>query len=1183
MSQDARPLATEPATQAAGESGTLPEVPAAIRGLSGRIEYVGPDTFILLDADGRPQPVPGMSYEDFLAAWKKAQNVSPPDRQPRFVVEDVHIGGTADERRAVLKYELTVRLLTNEPVAVPLALSAAILQGQPRFWKTSQESRVKSQEPEVPTGGSVAPERSVPALDSQLSTLDFLAFDAERGGWVAWFNGQPGERHTLSFDMLVPLSHDGAATMLSIGCPRALVSRLTVEVRPAAKDFGVTSGTVLSQEPTPGGTRLEIAGAMGQFAFSWKPAASSTPELGSVLAARGAIRVSIDGRSVRSDARLTVQSYGGRFDRFRVRLPVGAKLIEEKRADGPPDAGRRISIEASAPRDGQPPTVADRPMLLVQLFESQAGPVVVDLSTEQPLSVLDADAPVELAGFEVLGAVRQFGDITLRVADDWQARWDAGRYVRQVDPSEIDSRLQQTGLTAAFQYDRQPWSLGVRFAARRFRVYVTPQYFMECLPDEARLRVRLAYQVLGPRAHEFRVDLKGWELTAEPIESGGLVDRDRVVVESDGTLVLPLAQASTRRAEIAFVVRRATPRDSGPISLPLPMPAAESVGTGELVVRAAVGIELTPDMSRSIGLTPTPVTAAPAALQAAGGEEFRFHCLPLEAVFAAERARRTRDVSTESRTQVDINALEVRTDQWIDYNVRFEPIQELTLTVPQDIPWSADRTEVVLTAPVAANDTRSDAPESTLRSVDSAEVRGLPGGGASRIVKIMLPQPRLGRFSIRVRANWDRPALSSDGGALLVPLAIPAEGKSATQRAVVVTGRELAATITSAAATSWQPLANKDASVGAHPSPMEYVASRPEAVLPLIVSAVDLNVPSSTVVERAWLQTWISGVTRQDRAAFRFRSIASEVAVELPPETQSMEIEVLLDGRPAPAVARGAGRLVVPLRQESRAESQESRAIPNAPALGSRLLALDSSSSTHTLELRYRQTVAQPLVARSRLTPPQMVAVRGVSEMYWQLVLAGDRHIVRSTELTPCSRWQWLGSFFGRRPTKSQAELEQWAGATSGLAPSDGQSEYLYSGLAPAASIELVTAPRWLIVLVTSAGVLMLAIAWIYVPVKRRGWIVAMSACLLGALAVTFPTPAVLLGQASVVGLLLATLAMWLARLASRVPRGLPQLTSGSSGRQATPHSLASSSPLSPVAAASASSATAIRVGESEQ
>ena len=108
--------------------------------------------------------------------------------------------------------------------------------------------------------------------------------------------------------------------------------------------------------------------------------------------------------------------------------------------------------------------------------------------------------------------------------------------------------------TVAFQYDRQPWSLRARVVARPMVVHVTPDYALDLGPDEARLRVQLIYQVPGARAFEFRVQLRGWELTPDPIESNGLVDRDGVLVTRDGMLVLPLAQASSRRAEISFSV-----------------------------------------------------------------------------------------------------------------------------------------------------------------------------------------------------------------------------------------------------------------------------------------------------------------------------------------------------------------------------------------------------------------------------------------------------------------------------------------------------------------------------------------------------------------------------------------------------------------------------------------------------
>src|SRR5690242_12904037 len=56
-------------TEASTPTNTPPAPPAPPTG--SQVQYVGPDTYILLDSQGRPQPMPGMTYEDFLTAWKK--------------------------------------------------------------------------------------------------------------------------------------------------------------------------------------------------------------------------------------------------------------------------------------------------------------------------------------------------------------------------------------------------------------------------------------------------------------------------------------------------------------------------------------------------------------------------------------------------------------------------------------------------------------------------------------------------------------------------------------------------------------------------------------------------------------------------------------------------------------------------------------------------------------------------------------------------------------------------------------------------------------------------------------------------------------------------------------------------------------------------------------------------------
>ncbi len=1087
-----------------------------VRGPAGPIQYVGPDTYILLDAEGRPQAMPGMTYEDFMAAWKQSQQAEGHERQARFTIDSVDINGTAAGDRAELRFNVTVRLLSDEPVDVPLGLIGAILKGQPRFG------------PDVGGGDAARKER--------------LDFDPGRGGFVAHLAGRAGERRSVSLELLVPLARDGAETTLALNCPRALTATLALDVDAAVSEANVSKGALLTREPRAGGgTRLSAAGLAGQFRISWSTAEVAAAELSTVLSAAGAIQVSIDGRSVRTDARLTVRSYGGSFDRFRVRLPPGATLIQSRANAGDKEPGYRITLEDEAGGgEKRRPAAALGQVALVQLLAKQQGPVVVELATEQPLGLSDSDVAVKLAGFEVLGAVRQFGDVALRVADDWQARWDAGQFVRQVDASELEATLQQPGLTGAFQYDRQPWSLGARVSARERRVQVTPEYELECLPDEARLKVHFTYQILGARAYEFRVDLRGWERTADPLESGGLVDRERTVLTEDGLLVLPLSQPSLRRAEISIVLRRAVPRDARRLDLPLPVPVAESVATGDLVVRAAPGIELMPDAARSKGLTPTPVTTADGAAPGDDLSEFRFRCFQPDAVFAADRVSRPRDVAVEVATHVDIGPEQARVRERVEYEVRFEPITELMFDLPGELKLDDEVVDVALVA--TGGDDERDAsdgrPETLLRFASDPESGDPAGGDLARRVRVVLPQPRLGWFAVELRYSVNRPQSPSSRGSWSIPLGRPVDGRPGECRATVRMPRDLGVALdpASAAATWKSAETNREsASQGA-----EFVATRPEPTLPLVVHAVDVNLPSATLVERAWLQTWLTGSTRQDRAAFRFRTSGQMVTVELPPETAAEEVEVLLDGQPADGASRETGRISVQMA-------------PRSDNRGAEMDQLEAARP-HTLELRYRRASIDRVLTRRRLTPPQMVGMKAMADVYWQIVLPGDRHVIESPpQLAAASQWQWLGSFWGRRPTHSQAELEQWVGASTQQAPTSAQNEYLYSGLAPVSSIEVVTAPRWFIVLVSSGAVLALALAWMYVPAVRRRWIVVAVACLLATLAVAYPTPAMLLAQAAVLGVLLAGLAVLIARLAARPTQWYLPVPGGSSHRQLTP------------------------------
>jgi hypothetical protein len=644
------------------------------------------------------------------------------------------------------------------------------------------------------------------------------------------------------------------------------------------------------------------------------------------------------------------------------------------------------------------------------------------------------------------------------------------------------------------------------------------------------------------------------------------VDQNRIVVTPEGTLVLPLSQASSRRAAVAFTLRRSATRDVSRLELPLPMPLADSIGTGELTVRSTPDIELLPDLANSTGLVSAP--SLPGNFAASGDDGGRLHfrtLLPM-ATFVTDRSTRPRDVITESTTLIDIQAEVAQIDQRIDYVVRYEPIAELVFEMPDELALEADHLDLQLVTATSQNGSSSEESGTPLHvnPVDE-ESAALSLLGARRL-RVMLPQPRIGRFAVRIRY---RPAPSVAGAAdrdWSIPLIHADDGKFVRHQATVRASHNVTVTLDSnGEENSWQPAPlAKDGD--ARNAASVFASNAPELFLPLAIETGRPDSAAVTVVERVWLQTWISKELQQDRAAFRLRTTGDQVTVELPPA--AAEFELLVDKEPAEVVSRAPGRVVVRVSQSNEPPTLSGSGAP----------------TLHTLELRYRQPHEHNTLARHQLIPPQIEGSTALSQVYWHIVLPGNEHVVYSPQqLASASQWQWLGTFWGRRPLKSQAELEAWVGAAEQPAPVGGQSEYLFTGLLPVASMEVGTMPRWLIVLAASAVVLALAIAWVYVAAARRTWILAVVAVAIAAAAITYPSAAMLLAQASAIGLVLAVVSMILTRVLVRPARmSVVPIVSPSSQRMATPRT--DSMLLQPVFSAASTAPTAsLRGSDSER
>ena len=155
------------------------------------------------------------------------------------------------------------------------------------------------------------------------------------------------------------------------------------------------------------------------------------------------------------------------------------------------------------------------------------GPVEIHLSTRRNFTQEQPPDGFDLAGFEVLGAARQWGTIAVAVGNDRQVVWGPQQGVRQTDL--LPESLHGEGIVAGFEYSSYPYTLTAGLAPRKTRINVDPEYVLlvgqdridiggeiilfyprgkgQCLaPGHARLGNRRgrAGKYRGPRRHRSR-------------------------------------------------------------------------------------------------------------------------------------------------------------------------------------------------------------------------------------------------------------------------------------------------------------------------------------------------------------------------------------------------------------------------------------------------------------------------------------------------------------------------------------------------------------------------------------------------------------------------------------------------------------------------------------------------------
>ena len=1037
------------------------------------VERAEPDVLYVLDGEGKEYvPLINHTLEEIRRALLAIDGGSGGPTRPRYRLKNLSASGTVEKDHAVLQIDLEIEASDENWVRVPLRLGGIVLDRPPQIEGEGQH---------------------------------LLDYESASHEYVAWFRGTTEKPRRIALHALAPIERQAGRASLRLNAPRAVTSQLKLTVPLAEAAGEVSKDSVLAEtRQLEGATEFRVTGLSGDFSIAWQKPDPARDESPAILSVDGQVVAQIDGRGVRTSAALRVNAFGREFSNFKVRLPRGATLL--------PDNQTEYRVVPVADDDGaaQEGAAAHQPQVVeVRLKAKTSGPLLVKLVTDQGHDVTHGGS-FELGGFEVLGAVRQYGYLAVQVKDDWQVTFGARQGVQQSE--DLPAEMPREDVVAGFVYYGQPYSLPARIAPLPTRTSVEPSFRLTVEPRQLVLDATFHYHVSGAKIFSIELDLANWTLDDATLGPPVLVKAAGLVYGQGSSLLVPLQQAATGEVELTFKARQPIAADARSIDVRFPRAVADSFGGADVTIVCDDNVVLAPRAAELIGLTNESRSAADRGPPSRQPVE-TYRADSPEARFVADFHRATRTIAARVESHVKLSGTAAKIEQTFHYAIANEPAEALVLDVPAAL---------AETGPIGV---RLDGKPLKAERVSTGPAKS----GAGVRLRVPLAEPRLGDCELTTSYSWqgDAPMEVPPLTTMLVeiPLVMPVDHECSSNEVTVESSPGLHVEPRGKLWTSVDESdrdgettvdvssANERTSAEGK-APLRLIAANACPELALTVRLDEQQATGALVVERSLVLTNLSNHARQDRAVYRFSTRARRLALRLPADAAHARYWLQADAGPRREITRDV------------AERDDDRLIP-LPAAGG-----------YVLDLTYDLPRRPAHRGRTAIELPQLVGPLSVRLGYWQLTLPPDEYLLAGpADWTPEFVWQrQLLSWF-RRPLLDGRDLNTWIGAPGDEVSAPAGNRYLFSTIEPLGSFDVGTVRRSLLVLTVSGLVLALGLIWLYWrPARRPVWLFLAGVATLSA-AGLWPDAALLWLQAAVFGGLLALTAVALERLLARPRR----------------------------------------------
>ncbi|MHC2069972.1 hypothetical protein ACYFX5_21065 [Bremerella sp. T1] len=1034
--------------------------------------YYFPIEDSVIGENGPLERVIDFPAEEFRKWYKEFYSNSTPKNLPKYSLEDVTANISIEGSHALLDVTYEVVPHASGWIRIPIGLQHAIFR---------------------------SPVEVYPDLSAR---LDRPSANMASNGYSLWCEFPDRDQVLLSpeantpvtfrVQALLPLSVRSDETSLETNLPADTKCVVKLDIPQPGANVSHKGSMVekdLPELPPIGHSMKLLEFAGGTLSLSWRFDEQAMSEQPVSLKAKGQIIASVDvEETVTTEATLQVESTTIPFDSFIVEIDDDAEFI-------PPTTSTADYTIRPQPSQGQ--TFSNR--LLVELDEPTKGPKSVTIKTRQtePVPGDRGKRRFTIGQFDIVGCDVQDGTLSVSAAGNVHVTWDTPRVLREQSSRSSDAMTYR----ATFSYDQQPATLVLHTLPIQSTARVKSDYELFVGKLNSQLIAKLSYRLPRSYNDDLIIDLNGWTIDAVDTQGAALWQ----IAEGDADqLILPLASetgaeamtnAPYRTIEVNVKAQRDHEGDApSEITLPWPIPRAEPLGTATVTAIPDENIEIRFQSEKSEGFQ----------LDRSRSQEVELSGERGTIVLRASPNQEALQLGLKLTSVIPRLIIgSTATVKLAEGNDEAEVIHEFTYE-----PFHSSPEKAVFNLPDSVYFFQVTTAE--INSEDVAGQKVVLGDSQNMVYSLANATPP---YRIKLRYKPLLSEVTPDSGEYQLDLMTP-KVDAMSEEGIDVDFKPLQLTFNSpqpvdvlSKTDNWQSFPSSEEGQTVQIPGDQYGQIRFAA--PFLVPKSDDRV----VVDFHWLQVALTPDERRDRAVFTLRTSADELDVKLPAGAES--VELFWNGTEQPFTLK---------------DNQLKLEIPQ-----------HSDTGRDRLELWYKYPAGEGVASSMTVNSPEIEnSVLGTSQpgreggyTYLQLITPGNWLVLSASNMSEEMDWAWNHGRYRRAARMTQKQLESLAKTNITTGYPDGMNRSLYSTIGPIENVQITSAKTSYLMLIFSGAALAILLTLFYLPQTRHVLVFGAAAIVTVALAVAYPDFAVLLGEMSTLGIMLAILGIVLYRLAS--------------------------------------------------